>query len=416
MLIHPDMKKLYTILLTTLLTAAIAPAQNTYKKSALTKELKANMKAAAYAKVISTVQDALKKYPDQAGTDPEFYHYSIEANQALALEEAKKMYLNQAADTMKYFDYIYKVFTDGLICDSLAAIPDAKGKVNTGYRRNILAHFAQNTGKLPAAAKFAFQKKDYSRAYNFADMYIMLHADSSAHATPQQKEQARTEMPPLSAIAVLSAYALNDYRKALVYMPQALGESNRRGQILEVACRCYEQLKDTANLEQSLLDGVNTYPSSKFFFFTLVKLYNDQGRYADALEVTNTMLQHDSRSRDFWYIRGKEEAYLYRQDDALQSFTTATEIKTDDAESYSAIGNIYLERSHELYEQQKNLTGQKLQTAKEELHSLYVKSKNAFENARRHDEHNTSLWLSGLKELYFKLNMGKELNAIEHIK
>ena len=199
-------------------------------------------------------------------------------------------------------------------------------------------------------------------------------------------------------------------------MPQALGESNRRQQILEIACRCYEQLQDTAGLELKLLDGVKTYPSSQFFFFTLVKLYNDQQRYADALAVTNQMLQHNSRSRDFWFIRGKEEAYLNKQDDALQSFTTATEIKTDDAESYSAIGNIYLERSHELYERQKGLTGQALQAIKDEMHSLYIKSKTAFEQAKKHDEHNTALWLAGLRELYFKLNMGKELKAIEKIK
>lgn len=413
------MKKPYTILLATLLlflTAATAQAQDAYKKSAFTKELKSNMKAAAYGKVIGIVKDALGKYPAQAGIDPEFYHYSVEANQALALEEAKKMYLNQKADTMKYFDYIYTVFTDGLICDSLANIPDSKGKVNTSYHKNILSLFSQDAGKLPAAAKFAFQKKDYGRAYNFADMYISILADSSAYASPQQKEQARAEMAPLSAIAVLSAYAQNDYRKALVHMSEALSESNRRQQILEVACRCYEQLSDTTSLEQSLLDGVKSYPASKYFFFTLVKLYNDQQRYADALEMTNLVLQHDSRSRDFWYIRGKEEAYLKRSDDALQSFTTATEIKSDDAESYSAIGNIFLERSHELYEQQKTLTGHKLQVAKEELHNLYMKSKAAFENARRHDERNTPLWLPGLKELYYKLNMGKELKAIEHIK
>ena len=406
----------YIIFILSTLITANAQAQDHYKKSSYTKELKSNMKAAAYAKVVSTVKDAIRKYPEQAGTDPEFYHYSLLANQALALEEAKKMYLHQKADTLKYFDYVYAVYTNGLVCDSLSNIPDAKGKVNTSYRKSIVTHFVQNIEKLPAAAKFAVQKKEYTRAYNFADMFISLCSDSSAYKPNLKQVKAETEILPLSAIAVLSAYAQNDYRKALIHMPQALAESNRRQQILEVACRCYEQLKDTVGLEKHLLDGVESYPSSKFFFFTLVKLYNDQQRYDNALDVTNEMLQYDSRNRDFWYIRGKEEAYLNRHDDALQSFTTATEIKNDDAESYSAIGNIYLERSHELYDHQKTLKGQGLQTVKDELHSLYMKSKTAFENARKYDGQNTSLWLSGLKELYYKLNMGKELNAIELIK
>ena len=407
------MKKLCNTLLILFAATVTLQAQNAYKKSAYTKELKSDMKAAAYAKVVNLVKEAVGKFPEQAGTDPEFFHFSMLANQALALEEAKKMYLDQKADTLKYFDYIFDVFRNGLMCDSLASIPNAKGKVNKTYYKSIITLLAQDYNKLPAAAKFAFQKKEYKRAYNFADLYL---TDAYPNGEKWQQPKSETEVQPLSAIAVLSAYAQNDFNKALTYMPQALGESNRRQQILEIACRCYEQLQDTAGLELKLLDGVKTYPSSQFFFFTLVKLYNDQQRYADALAVTNQMLQHNSRSRDFWFIRGKEEAYLNKQDDALQSFTTATEIKTDDAESYSAIGNIYLERSHELYERQKGLTGQALQAIKDEMHSLYIKSKTAFEQAKKHDEHNTALWLAGLRELYFKLNMGKELKAIEKIK
>ena len=52
---------------------------------------------------------------------------------------------------------------------------------------------------------------------------------------------------------------------------------------------------------------------------------------------------------------------------------------------------------------------------KTELHNLYLKSKAAFEYARQYRPHDTTLWLSGLKELYFKLNMGKELKALESI-
>jgi hypothetical protein len=40
----------------------------------------------------------------------------------------------------------------------------------------------------------------------------------------------------------------------------------------------------------------------------------------------------------------------------------------------------------------------------------------AYESARKFDENNQDLWLSGLRETYFKLNKGKELKALEKIK
>lgn len=413
------MKNLQHIFLTSLLLLTFtltASAQTPYKKSAIVKELKSNMKEAAYSKVVNAVKNAFSKFPEQTSNDADFYYYNIQASNALALEEAKKMYLAQKADTMKYFDYIQTVFTDGLTCDSLANIPDQKGRVVNRYHKDINALFGQNMKKLPSAAKFAFQKKDYARAYRFADTYIVLNADSSAFSQKALSGEEATEVSPLSAITVLAAYAQNKFNHAVLHIDKALKENKRRRQLLEIACRCYDQLKDSVKLEKSLRDGVNDYPSDKFFFFTLVKLYNDQSRYNDALQLTSTMLQVDNQNRDFWYIRGKEEEYMGLEDDALKSFTAATELKTDDAESFSAIGNIYLNKSHLAYEQQKSATGIAQTSLKKELNALYTKAKDAFEQARKHDSQNTALWLSGLKELYYKLNMGKELKAIESLK
>ena len=393
-------------------TASAGYAQNKYKKSAVIKEIRSNMKGKAYGKVLDNVNNAMRQFPEFATIDPEYYYYSVQANQALALDEEKKMYLNQKADTLKYFNYIYSIFTDGLRCDSLSNIPDEKGRVVNHYHKPIASMFAANIGKLPAGVKFTFLKKDYTRAYNYADMFIQLTSDSTAY---QLNAPSATDVSMMSAFAVLSAYAQRNYSRAIQYIDAALSENTRREQLLEIACRCYDQMGDTVRLEECLRDGVDHY-ATNYFFLSLVKLYNDQRRYTDVLTLTNKMLQIDSRNRDLWFIRGKEEAYLEREDDALQSFTTATEIMMDDAESYSAIGNIYLNMSRRAYEQQQGLSGKPLQNKKTELHNLYLKSKAAFESARQHRPQDTALWLAGLKELYFKLNMGKELKTLENIK
>ena len=404
--------KRFVFLLLLMGVAGVGYAQNKYKKSSIVKEIRTNIKNKAYSKVIDNVNNALRQFPEVATIDPDYYYYNIYANHALALEEEKKMYLQQKADTLKYFNYVYTTFTDGLRCDSLSNIPNEKGRVTNHYHKSIASMFADNINKLPAGAKFTIMKKEYALAYSYARMFLRITGDSAVY---QLKAPSATEVSTVSSIAVLSAYAQGKYNDAVLYMDAALKESTRREQLLEVACRCYEQLGDTAHLEECLRDGMDHY-ATNYFFLSLVKLYNDQRRYSDVLTLTSKMLQIDSRNRDLWFIRGKEEAYLEREDDALQSFTTATEIKVDDAESYSAIGNIYLNMSRRAYDQQSGLSGKPLQNKRAELHSLYLKSKAAFESARQHRPQDTSLWLSGLKELYFKLNMGKELKALENIK
>ena len=390
-------------------------AQNPYKKSARIKEIKANMKAMAYGKVLDNVKSAFKDYPEDATIDPEYYYYSVQANYNLALEEEKKMYLKQRADTTKYFDYIYAIFTDGVACDSLSNIPDKKGRVVNAYHKDLMQLFEKNMAKLVAGAKYSFLKREYERTYDYADMFIVLNGDSSAYAV-KTLPNLQADVNAMSTFTVLSAFAQNDCKRAVVHIDNALNESNRREQLLEIACRCYETLGDWERYEKGLLDGVGRYASNKYFFLSLVKLYNDQQRYGDVLALTDDMLKIDNKDRDLWYIRGKEEAYLNRMDDALQSFIKATEIKADDAESYSAIGNIYLGMSHSAYDRQTGQSGEALQVLKAELKNLYTKAKTAFESARKYEPGNTALWLPGLKELYFKLNMGKELKAIESIK
>ena len=111
-------------------------AQNPYKKSARIKEIKANMKAMAYGKVLDNVKSAFKDYPEDAAIDPEYYYYSVQANYNLALEDEKKMYLKQRADTTKYFDYILSI-----ICQSHSRKSDDKNcypyKLYTVFFQNI---------------------------------------------------------------------------------------------------------------------------------------------------------------------------------------------------------------------------------------------------------------------------------------
>jgi tetratricopeptide (TPR) repeat protein len=163
-----------------------------------------------------------------------------------------------------------------------------------------------------------------------------------------------------------------------------------------------------------LENGFYAYPESDYFFITLVKHYNDQGDYDKALPKILKMTELQPNHRDHWYMAGKEQMLLGDDDSALISFSRCIQLKADDAESYSAMGNIYLHKAHEAYAQFNTpLSDPTYAERKTAVTQLYQQACNAFEQARLFDQLHPDLWLSGLREAYFKLNKGKELRVLE---
>ncbi len=397
--------RLSFIILTTLIlllgTTAKAQSPIKYKRSTLVKELKYNIKDKDYKKAIENVKKDFEQYPEQTKADAEFYYYSSVANHNMALAEARKMYLQDKPDTVKYFDFIYVALTDGRVCDSLANIPNEKGRVVNKFHKGLIRNFSTDMTKLPAGARFFFQKKDYGKAYDFADLYISM------------TDSIDSEAITVATVSVLAAYARSEYQKAVRHTELALSDSLHHEQILEVVCNCLDSLKDTLNYKKRLQEGVDLYPRNKYFYASLVNQYNSEHRFWEALKVVEDVLEADCCNRDLWFIKGTEEMHLSERDKALTSFLKAVEIKADDADSYSNIGNIYLHKAHYLYEQQANAKGKELRSLKAEMNTVLIKAKDAFENSRQYAEHRPEIWLAGLKEVYYKLNMGKELMLLE---
>lgn len=389
-----------TIILFALALAALplSAQKSTYKRANYLRDIRTNIKNEAYDKAVSIIDEAVAKYPGEAGKDAEFYFLRTESMRNLMLQEAKKMYLKQSQDTTRYFSFIYGIYRDGTHCDSLASIPDAKGKVRNPYHKTLTGYFTSNLKALYNGCKYAYSKNQYSEAIDYASMYIAQDGENKVSA---------------ATIAVLAGFATSRHDIVDRHITLALGDSTIRTQLYEIAARSYEAMGNKDKQLQTLRQGWQTNPKHEYFYLTLIDIYNSHNDYAAALELTKQQLATDSTNRDLWFIRGKSEMFLDRDDEALNSFHTATTLLSRDASSFSAIGNIFLKRSQELYNTLPSLPLKEQAAAKLSLRNIQTKAKEAFEAARKFNPTDKSLWLTGLKEIYYKLNMGKELRALE---
>ena len=410
------------ILLFTLFANPVHGAEKPYKRSSVVKSYRTCMKEKNFAQARQVLTDAMREHPE-AAADAQMYRYKLDALDALIGVENRKIYLNSKPDTVSFFNYMYELYVTGLQCDSVEqqamATREAEGKkaqqkLRSGvgqtlfpYRKNLLN-----------AGKYYYTKKSYADAFRFFDMYVQT---KSADVFQDSKGNSLVADPDdevdVSVLSVLSAYASSNYSGVTSYLSESLKDENLRPQMLEIGVKTYAALTDTTKAVQLLEQGFEAYPEVEYFYVTLVKHYNERGLYEQALQKVQRMTSLKPQQRDYWYVAGTELVLLDRYDEALQSFQQCIDIKADDAEAWASMGSIQLHQAHVAYENF-NLpkSDPSYNKQKNAITQLYRQACNAFEQSRKFDEANTSLWLEGLRETYFKLNRGKALKGLEKYK
>lgn len=380
------------------------------------------MKDKNFMQARQVLTDAMRQHPE-AASDVQFYRYQMDALNELIGVENRKIYLHSKPDTAAYFNYIYDIYETGLKCDSLEQTAirarQAEGKkAAPKYRAGVGHMLVQYRKNLLNAGKYYYNKKDYSNAYRFLHMYAqtkqaVLFLDNKGETIVSDPD----DMKEVAVLSVLSAYASDHHGGVMTYLDESLQDEELKPQLLELGSKASAALGDTATMVQLLEQGFHSYPDSEYFLVTLVKHYNDKGMFEQAWQKAHHMTELHPNKRDYWYMEGKELMLMGKNNEALTSFQKCVDIKADDAESFSAIGNIYLYEAHDAYSRfDLPLSDPNYTIIKKAISDLYKKSCAAFEQARKFDENNHDLWLQGLREAYFKLNKGKELRALEKYK
>lgn len=418
------MVQLITIFITffTLFAASVQGAEKPYKRAGVVKSYRTCMKEKNFTQARKVLDDAMRQYPE-AASDAQLYRYKLDAINELIGVENRKIYLNSKPDTVCFFNYIYDLYTTGLRCDSVeqqaldarrAEGKKAEPKLRGGVGQTLLLY----RKNLFNAGKYHYTKKSYADAFRFFDMYVQTKTsdvfyDSKGNSTLTDPD----DLVDASVLSTLSAYGSSNYSGVVTYLAESLKDDGLRPHLLEIGAKTSAELTDTTQMVQFLEQGFEAYPDVEYFYVTLVKYYNTHRQYEEALQKARHMTSLYPLQRDYWYVAGTELALLDRNDEALQSFRQCVEIKADDAQAWASIGSIYLHQAHVAYENfnlSKNDPAYNKQ--KNAITQLYRDAAEAFEQSRKFDEVNTSLWLEGLRESYFKLNRGKSLRGLEKYK
>lgn len=394
-----------------------APKKKEYKLSATIKTVKGQLKDGKNNDANNEIEKAVKEH-QEARSSAQLYALKAQALQNLVLDENKKMYLKQNPDTVKYFSLIYSLYQAALNCDSIEQIPDEKGRVKFKYRNSNQQRLLQFRKNLSTADKFFYNKKDYKNAYNYANLY--LSSKKSSVFNRQKGDNAlagENDSIAHASLAVFLAYAYKNYNGVIKYLDIAKLDTTRLSQIYVVGSQSYYALGDTVKANAILHKGIEEFPTNDYFYMTLLRYYNDRHDYAEGVKVINSVIGSMPENRNCLFLLSKEYEYAGNLDKAIEVMTKLVELNSKDYPAYCSLGNMYLEKAQIAYRNfNKKVTDPDYQKGRNAVNELYRKAMQAFENCRKNVENKTELWIDGLRECYYRLNMGKELKSLEKIK
>ncbi len=400
------MKSVHIILVFVLCTMAATLHGQDFSRKSLLKDVRAMMKSENYSGADATLSKALAEH-HELDNDAELYYLEMRIQGKLAEAENRKIFLNNRPDTAKYFSCIYNIYNYGMKIAS-----DGKK-----YAKSATDHLIHYRNNLLSAGKFHYTKSQFADAYKYFDLYLSSIHHPLLHANEAYVPDADTIS--LSKLAVFSAFGSNAYDKAMGYMDMAVRDTLNRQDLLEIASKSCLALKDSVRALEFMRRGWKNDARNEYFCYSLIRYYTDYKDYDNLLDVVTTAIDSLPEGTDslkvfrLMYIAGRTEEMLGDEDAALLTMQDALRYNPDDIQTHQRIGNIYLRRAHNSFD---NNTLQPRTEAyrkwKSELQELYTSAAEYFENVRRLTD-DTSMWLSELRECYYKLNKGKELKKLE---
>lgn len=358
--------------------------------------------------------DGVMQY-DEIKAQPDVWNVAGNIQRKHFEAEMQKLYLKQAVDYNKMYNSLYEAYQNFFKCDNVEKTAvDKKGrpikvKYHDANRKFLLE---SRPWLINGGVKYYNEDKNNQEALKYFSLYIesaenpMLKGDSTVVND--------TLVSQIAYYASLASMQLKDPNSVLKYTPLVKTDKSVSRYGYEFSASAYRELGDTAKWIAELQEGVKKFPDHNYFFGNLLDYYNTSGKYKEALEFADAMVQRSPEDAHMQYVKGYLCQNLQKYEDAINAYKAAINLKPDYAEACSNLGLIYCQQANDLSANMTSSFGSaQYKKDQETLKGFYREAKPYYEKARELRPDKKEMWLNGLYTIYYMLNMGPELKEIE---
>lgn len=370
-----------------------------------------------------TIENA-KRMVDQATANEltkdwsETWSVAGDVYQNLYLTENRKSYTKAAYDTIAMYNYLIKMYDYYFICDSLEQIPNEKGKTTTACRDKNAYTLHSNRNNLINGGIFYFNsKKDYKKAYQMFDKYYQIAETPMLKSYTEQDTNYKEYATQFAYFPTLAAFQMADYHKVLKYADMGIEDPENGETCLKLKCQSYENMKDTVNWVKALQEGIMKFPTQDYYYMQLIIYYDATGKIDEMEKFVEDMVNKDPNKAYNYYVIGYLRQSQKKYSEAASQYEIAIQKDSELTEAYINLGLCYIFEATEYVDSKANVNYRSAEYKKvlETEKEYYKKALPLFEKVRQMIPDEIDKWGVLLSQVYYKLNMTKELNDIEKI-
>lgn len=344
--------------------------------------------------------------------DPKTWYVAgfIEDQQVNA--ERTKQVLGQKPNEPVMYEALYAILPYFQKAYELDQLPNEKGKVKPKYSKDIKSILSSDHLQLFNGGAYYFDQKDYKKAYDFFNQFIEV-AELPMFAGTQTAAKDSTFMT-VQFYAAVAATQLGDHAIAIKALDRAKDTPFRQNDVYQYLAYEYEQAKDTVNLEKTLLEGQKLFPSEDYYLNSLINIYIYSNRNEEALSALNAAIEKNPNDPNLYNVMGRVyETGLKDNASAEKYFKMALDKNPELIDAMSNLGRIYYNQGvNKLSEANMINDSKQYQDALAEAKAFFTQALPYFQKAHEAKPEEME-YMVALRGIYYNLNMGKELEAIE---
>lgn len=329
--------------------------------------------------------------------------------------ERAKQILGQQPNEPVMYEALYGILPYFQKAYELDQLPNEKGKVKPKYTKDIKSILSANHVYLFNGGAYYFDKQEYKKAYDFFNQYVKI-SELPMFAGTQTAEKDSTFMT-VQFYAAAAASLAKDSRLAIAALERAKNTPYRQYDVYQYLCYEYGEARtaqDSVMLEKTFEEGMQVFPDSAFFLNNLIKTYIYSNRNEKALEMLNVAIQKNPNDANLYNVMGRVyETGLKDYANAEKNFQIALEKDPNLTDALSNIGRIYYNQGvNKLSEANMINDSKKYQEELSMAKDLFKKALPYYKKAHEAEPEKMDNMIA-LRGIYYNLNMGPELEAIE---
>ena len=329
--------------------------------------------------------------------------------------ERAKQILGQQPNEPVMYEALYGILPYFQKAYELDQLPNEKGKVKPKYTKDIKSILSANHVYLFNGGAYYFDKQEYKKAYDFFNQYVEI-SELPMFAGTQTAEKDSTFMT-VQFYAAAAASLAKDSRLAIAALERAKNTSYRQYDFYQYLCYEYGEARtaqDSVMLEKTFEEGMQVFPDSAFFLNNLINTYIYSNRNEKALEMLNVAIQKNPNDANLYNVMGRVyETGLKDYANAEKNFQIALEKDPNLTDALSNIGRIYYNQGvNKLSEANMINDSKKYQEELGMAKDLFKKALPYYKKAHEAEPEKMDNMIA-LRGIYYNLNMGPELEAIE---